>query len=430
MSKALFNIAYTAKTPPAKLKGEARADYIARRSFYDMTAGYNYFVYMLNERKVEKNKDALDYYTRGGTNSGLFNAKGRLSAADAGALKERLKSTDSIIWHGFLSFDEETSKGFTTQEQAIKFMRQSFNAFIDRTHLKRDNIELFAALHTDTAHHHHIHFAFFEKEPKRRDKNGKLGYTKVGSFEQKAIDNYLVAANMHLDENAYEYYSARDRAMESLKSIKLSALSEEKALRQKLSELARILPQEGRLQYNAEQIAPFHKDIDAAVNLLICSNPAALSAHTEMQRQFALKEAEVLRLAQENGLSYVNNRRLTKAQMQELFVNGQAKNITQEGIKLDNIDYIAKLRLDYQARLGNYVLGLVKSMHKEYRQPRRAKVNDLHLKIRSRRRGRGAREILHNVLKSLDTTMHGISRDFTKSLKQIEHEIQYEVAHG
>ena len=42
--KAIFNIGYTTATPPASYTGERRADYIAKRNFYNLTADYNVYL--------------------------------------------------------------------------------------------------------------------------------------------------------------------------------------------------------------------------------------------------------------------------------------------------------------------------------------------------------------------------------------------------
>ena len=207
MPKAIFNITYTCPTPPAKYKGERRAEYIAERHFYNMTGKYNYLVYTQNGNKVVKNATADRYFTRTGT--GVFDGKGKeYTPEEIKELKAKLKSSKSIIWHGFISFDQETSKMMTSEEQAQKFIKQTFGGFLERTHLRKDNVQMFCSLHVDKPTHHHIHFAFFEKEPVRRDKNGVLGYTKIGKISPIAIDNYLVSMNMHLDEKGYEYYTA------------------------------------------------------------------------------------------------------------------------------------------------------------------------------------------------------------------------------
>ena len=130
--KAVFNIGFTLAAPPASYTGQRRAEHIAERNFYNLTADYNYFTYTLNGQKVSKNANAEEYFTRSGTNTGLFNMDGPIDEEKKDELKVRLKDTGSTIWHGFISFDDETSRGFTNQENCVKFMRQTFGSFLER----------------------------------------------------------------------------------------------------------------------------------------------------------------------------------------------------------------------------------------------------------------------------------------------------------
>ena len=58
MSKVVFNITYTAANPPKYMVGNKRAEYMAQRNFYNLTADYNYFSYILNHKKIKKNSTA------------------------------------------------------------------------------------------------------------------------------------------------------------------------------------------------------------------------------------------------------------------------------------------------------------------------------------------------------------------------------------
>lgn len=301
MLKAFFNIGFTLPEPPKKVSGKARAEYIARRNFYNLTAEYNYFTYTLNGKKVVKNKDAEQYYTRGGA-GGLFNLKGTISEDEVREIKAQLKESRSIIWHGIISFDDDTSKGFETQENAVKFLNQTFNAFIDRTQLNRNNICVYASLHKDTDHRH-IHFAFFEKEPLHQYKDGTIDYTRRGTISQRAIDNYLVSANMHLSEHGDEYYSARDRALDRLKELRRQGFDKraQREVRTALTALALNLPEKGRLQYNSKNMEQYRPMIDRVVDLVVQSDPEAKTNHIAMMKEFARVQDEVRTLAQDNS---------------------------------------------------------------------------------------------------------------------------------
>ena len=428
MPKALFNIAYTLPSAPSYMKGNARAEYQARRSFYDLTAQYNFFSYVLNGKKIARNANAEEYYTRGGTNGGLFNLDGAMSEGQVAEMKKRLESSKSVIWHGFISFDEETSRGFQTQENAVKFMRQTFGSFLERTHLNPKNIELYAALHLDKEHHHHIHFAFFEREPKHRDKNGVLGYTHRGKFDARAIDNYLVSANMHLSENGYEYYTARDRAMSRLRETRKEIGNSVKNadLRLALSDLRSKLPKEGRLQYNAAQMKELRPDIDRVAELLIASDPAANAAHKEMLVQLARVKEEVIELVKDNKLAYSDDRRMSKQELATAMSGDSSMSL--KFVDLKNVDYFERLQADYRARVGNVVLGVCKDLSRNDYQDRCRKhnINDRSMKINAKHRWRRRESLLQNAVRILAEVDKQQPANFIKTVQEIEREQEME----
>lgn len=428
MPKALFNIAYTLPSAPSYMKGNARAEYQARRSFYDLTAQYNFFSYVLNGKKIARNANAEEYYTRGGTNGGLFNLDGAMSEGQVAEMKKRLESSKSVIWHGFISFDEETSRGFQTQENAVKFMRQTFGSFLERTHLNPKNIELYAALHLDKEHHHHIHFAFFEREPKHRDKNGVLGYTRRGKFDARAIDNYLVSANMHLSENGYEYYTARDRAMSRLREARKEIGNSVKNadLRLALSDLRSKLPKEGRLQYNAAQMKELRPDIDRVAELLIASDPAANAAHKEMLVQLARVKEEVIELVKDNKLAYSDDRRMSKQELAAAMSGDSSMSL--KFVDLKNVDYFERLQADYRARVGNVVLGVCKDLSRNDYQDRCRKhnINDRSMKINAKHRWRRRESLLQNAVRILAEVDKQQPANFIQTVQEIEREQEME----
>lgn len=428
MPKALFNIAYSLPSAPSYMKGNARAEYQARRSFYDLTAQYNFFSYVLNGKKIARNANAEEYYTRGGTNGGLFNLDGAMSEGQVAEMKKRLESSKSVIWHGFISFDEETSRGFQTQENAVKFMRQTFGSFLERTHLNPKNIELYAALHLDKEHHHHIHFAFFEREPKHRDKNGVLGYTHRGKFDARAIDNYLVSANMHLSENGYEYYTARDRAMSRLREARKEIGNSVKNadLRLALSDLRSKLPKEGRLQYNAAQMKELRPDIDRVAELLITSDPAANAAHKEMLVQLARVKEEVIELVKDNKLAYSDDRRMSKQELAAAMSGDSSMSL--KFVDLKNVDYFERLQADYRARVGNVVLGVCKDLSRNDYQDRCRKhnINDRSMKINAKHRWRRRESLLQNAVRILAEVDKQQPANFIKTVQEIEREQEME----
>lgn len=439
--KAVFNIAYTTAQPPRSYTGNRRAEYMARRQFYDLTAEYNIFDYMQNGEKVVKNANAEHYYTREGTNSGLFNLDGPIGEAKKNEIKARLKDSPSTIWHGFISFDDMTSRGFTTQENCVKFMRQTFGAFLEQAGFKKSNIELFCALHEDTGNRH-IHFSFFEREAVKLDKNGVLGYTRVGKIKQKALDNYLVSANMHLSEHGSEYWSARDEAiaeMHRLHDVKSRtgfidgrASTTSLFINAELNALCAKLPATGRLQYNAKGMEKLRPEIDRVAELLIRSDAGVSEAHGKMLKELARVEAEVKNLAAEAKLGYLQGARMTAADIAAAMGDGPTRNMPMDMRFLDlkNVDYFERLKNDYKARIGNVVLGMCKEIkYSQTHEPRRyAAVNDKHLKIEAKRRRGYRKDLLLSAQCAIGVVCRMESANFLKTLQQHERDIEFENA--
>lgn len=434
MPKAIFNIGYTLPTPPANLKGNARAEYQARRNFYNLTADYNYFSYALNGEKVVKNANAEHYFTRENTNSGLFDFEGAMTDEQKVDLKEMLKDTKSIIWHGFISFDEETSRGFNTQENACKFMRQTFGGFLERAGFKKENIASYFALHNDTDHRH-IHFAFVEKEPKRRDKYGVLGYRRLGKIDAKAIDNYLVSANMYLSEHHDEYYTARDESIAALKTVKENTVRQYNDATQKqninlaLNNLIAKLPETGRLGYHSKNMEKLRPEIDKVTTLLIASDIRAQKAHNQVLLQLKRVQNETEQLVKDNQLLYVNNRRLSKEEIEQL---QSGKSSFAKGVNLENIDYFKQLEESYRGKLGNITIGLCKDLKQKNKyEARRAKVNDKSLKIAAKNRRKHRDSEISGILRAFIATSNKYIRtNFIKTVRENEYEIEREQRYG
>lgn len=294
--------------------------------------------------------------------------------------------------------------------------------------MNKKNIELFAALHTDHPHHNHIHFAFFEKEPKHRDKNGVLSYTKKGNISQKAIDNYMVSANLYLDEHASDYYSARDEAMDNLKGVRtdvVKGIRRDMQLNLAIDNLIAKLPKKGRLQYNSDNMAALRPEIDRVAKLLINSDVRTKESHLDVLKQFARIEHSIQDLVKENKMVYVDNRRLSKDEIKAI-EKDKGQDLT-KSIDISNIDYLPNLKKDYQARVGNIVLGLCKEIVKgDYKERKsKAKVNAGQAKLASRRQHEWRGHLLRNALTAIVLQDERLQMNFLKTVQQIEKEMKY-----
>lgn len=430
--KALFNITYTPVSVSKNISIERQAKFFQERSFYTMTSDYNYFTYTLQGKKCVKNKDANEYFTR--TGSGLFGLNGFYNEQDIEELKSALKKTKSIIWHGFISFDAETSKGFTTEAQAQKLLKQTFGGFLKRAGFAKDNVVVYASLHADKPHHHHIHFAFFEKEPKHIDKNGNVGYRKVGKISPIAIDNYMVSVNMHLDEHSEDYYSARDRAMERLKLIRgevSNGVTAKMTLNNAIDELIKVLPTKGRLSYNSKNMAEIRPQIDNVAKLLTASDAQANFNHKKMLEEFERIKRTTMQIANDNRMIYVDGKRMSGVWIEQNAVDSNG-NIKPEFVDSTNVDYFDQLYDDYKSRIGNIVIGMCKDIKKNclFRtQPNRVRssVNDKKIKIQSDIVNTRKRKAISKTINFLRRQNVGVAQaNFIKTVQQMEEQIKWE----
>ena len=124
--------------------------------------------------------------------TGVFNGDKMLSKEEVAEMKKRLQKNKGNIWHGFISLSEEDSEKIDSPKKCQELVKRAFGAFLKDAGLSAKNVDLMAALHKDRPHHLHIHFCFWEKEPKYKDKDGKLQYRRKGKIEKKAIDNMFV----------------------------------------------------------------------------------------------------------------------------------------------------------------------------------------------------------------------------------------------
>ena len=142
-----------------------------------MSGENNIYKYMTTEGKIygeEATKFTMLEYLQKST--GVFNQNGMLSKEEVKEIKKRAQSGEKNLWHGFISFNEEDSRLIDMPEKCIALVKKTFNQFFKDAGFDPDNMDLVCALHLDKPKHLHIHYLFFEKEPKVKNKRA-AGYT-------------------------------------------------------------------------------------------------------------------------------------------------------------------------------------------------------------------------------------------------------------
>ena len=359
-----------------------------------MTGEKNVFDYITTEGKRTGKRTALEYLQK---NTGVFNDKGMLTQEQVDEMKARLKENKGNIWHGFISLNAVESPKIDTPEKCIELIKRTFPTFLKDAKFRPDNVDLMCALHLDRPHHLHIHFVFWEKEPKFKDsRTGENKYRRSGKIDKKSIDGMVVRLGLFLSDKKEILYKTRDEAIRNLRELlgAKALVCKPDDVKKEILALARDLPKEGRITYGSKDMEPFRDRVDKIVQMLLATDARARRANRRFYRALAGREREIKSHSQ---------------------------------IDEKNIQVFDEIRADYRRRQGNLVLKLAKFIKPEYYEnTRKRKANDNKLKrslgISRRNTGRAIKKFLS----SFGQECEYIERDFYHRLQEIEEEMERE----
>ena len=409
---------YTPYEMPKGASADEIAKHAGERAFYDMTGADNIFKYITTEGKRTGKFTALEYLQK---NTGVFNDKGMIPQEQVDEMKARLKKNKGHIWHGFISINEEQSHKIDTPEKCIELIKRTFPKFLSDAKFHKDNADLMCALHLDRPHHLHIHFVFWEKEPKYKGKDGTLRFRRHGKIDKKSIDNMFVRLGLYLSDNKDKVYKSRDKAIAELKELLgvRAVMAGDEQIKKEIISLAKDLPKTGRVTYGSKDMEKFRPRIDRIVRLLLGSDVKAMKADKRFYRAVEEREIEVKNIC--GKPTAFSNKNVTAQEMESDLPKYHNE------IDEKNIRVIEELKADYKRRQGNLVLNLCKFIKPEYfERKRKYKPNDNRLK---RSLGMSRRKIdraCKKFFRSFGQESELLERDFTHRLQEIEEEIERE----
>lgn len=407
----IFDLKYTPYEPPIGANDYQRTQHATERAFYDMSGGKNIYDYITTEGKRAGNFTVLEYLQK---NTGVFNQKGMIPEDEVNRMKERARENKGMIWHGFVSFNQHDSEKIDTPEKCIQLVKSTFPTFFKDAELKPDNIDLMCALHLDRPHHLHIHFVFWEKEPKYKGNDGTLEYRKRGKISEKAIDNMFVRLGLFAADQKDTVYKARDEALKTLKGMTAvkRAMHSKEEISDEILSLAKDLPLTGRVSYGSKDMEPFRKRVDKIVRMMLDYDRDAKKADEKFYD--ALEE----------------KRQLVQSICGKDFATSD-KDLPKYHHKIDEskIKIIEKIEEDYKRRQGNLVLNLCKFIKPEYferKEGKKYKTNDDKLKRRLNISKRNVGRRLDRFFLTFGKDSQLLERDFSRRLQEIEEEIEKE----
>lgn len=417
----IFDLKYTPYSLSKKASDYERNKNATERAFFDMSGDKNVYDYITTEGKRVGNKfTALEYLQK---STGVFNQSGMIPQEEVDAMKQRAKANKGNIWHGFISFNEHDSEKINTPDKCIQLVKNIFPTFLRESGLNPDNIDLMCALHLDRPHHLHIHFVFWEKEPKFKEKDGTLGYRKKGKIKEEAIDNMFVRLGLFADDDRDKLHKARDDSLKKLRKMTCvkAAMYSTDEIKQEILSFAKDLPKTGRLSYGSKDMEAYRERVDKIVKMLLDHDKTARKADLRFYEQLEEKRRVVENIC---GKEYALSGANTSPQTIERELPKYHHKIDESHIKI-----IETIEADYKRRQGNLVLNLCKFIKPEYFERdknKRYKANDNKLKRRLSISQRNVKRRLDKFFGSFGRESELIERDFSHRLQDIEKEIERE----
>ncbi len=383
-----------------------------------MSGENNVYKYITTEGKIfgeqAKKFTMLEYLQK---STGVFNQNGMLSKEEVKGMKARAQTGNKNLWHGFISFDEQHSELIDHPEKCIALVKQMFGEFFKDIGLDKDNIDLMCALHLDKPKHLHIHYIFWERAPKVKNKRAAgYIYRVKGKIPLSAIDKMTERLNAWAipDDIAHK----RDEATQELFKHKDFCMAWEKdyATKEILS-LAEKLPRDKPLYYASKDMAPYRADIDFAVQTIIDTDEKVCKAHEAFKAELKRKKVALQSIM---GSYYKSRLEVEKQTMESEPPPCYEK-------YLGNVHTIEKLEWDYKRRMGNILLKKVRYIQNNtyrYDKKRKHKTNDKYIKRNLAISDRIIRRSINGFFDSIAALFTPEVNSHSNRLHEIEEEIK------
>ena len=269
------------------------------RQFYSSNQNHDYVQYV-----ETGSKEKLDYVMYSGNkekSQGVFNEKGLMSKSELKELRNQLRDTESVIWHGVISFTEEFGNTYCdTTEKAIAMMKVEMPKFFKNAKLNPNNIVWYAGLHENTDNKH-IHFSFFEKSPQRIKRGMGKPIFSDGHIKLEAINKVKTSMEIRLLDTPNEIYKNRQLLTHQIKEN----LSNGEFMKQ-VKILIGIVPTSGRISYDSENMRVYRPQINKIISEIIKSDNELYDTYTKFERMLSKRDTEIIKIYSKLNLDYSN----------------------------------------------------------------------------------------------------------------------------
>lgn len=373
--------------------------------------GNTFYKYIMSEGKVSVENTFLNYLQK---NTGVFNLNGLIKAEEVKAMIKRAGENKGNIWHGFISLSKEESPKIDTPEKCMDLIKRTFPSFFRECKISQKNLDFMCALHIDKPEHLHIHFAYWEKEPKFKNKDGNLGYRAKGKIPLQALNNMRVRLDLAIRDDKGNLHKARDNALQRLKEMTYikNFNTTRREIKDEVIALAKALPKDGRLSYGSKDMEPFRGWVDKIVKMILDYDKKARKSNTNFYLELDKRRKVIEQICGKRPQS-----------------NKKGEPVYHNDIDLKDIRIVEDIELEYKRRQGNQIIDLAKRIKPEIyeRNPKvKYKNNDNELKRKLAMSRKKITRHFDNFFKMLGSLQYGLERDFSRRLQEIEEEMKAE----
>lgn len=240
--------------------------------------------------------DILDYATTRKGSQGGFTHEGPLDKEGAEKIKEKLATTKATIYSSVISFSQDFGKDFlTTSEEGREIIEANIAELFKGTQFDINNIDYFAAVHTNTEHHH-IHFIFWEKEPTRINAKGKKCFAKKHNIPKANISMFKAS----ILKNASQYKATHFTLRDEVRNGVVEAIRSNHLLFGHYADLCRDIIENGHFQY-ARLTTEQQRRVSKIVKQIVSGDPACNKKYKDYKKALRDTQLDYIKMIKENG---------------------------------------------------------------------------------------------------------------------------------
>ena len=302
--RIIFNIKYFTADNDSKANSFYRCSgshnivsYLTRDSAQDsLSEADREIVSQMVEISHAPTYDILDYATTRKGSQGGFNHEGVLDKEGTEKIKEKLATTKATIYSTVISFAKDFGSDFlTTSEEGREIIETNIEELFKGTQLDINNIDYFAAVHTNTEHHH-IHFIFWEKEPTNIDAKGNKCFAKKNNIPKSNIEMFKASILKNASQYKATYFTLRDEVRDGT----VAAIRSNHLLFEHYADLCRDIIENGNFQYG-RLTTDQQRRVSKIVKQIISGDPSCDKKYKDYKKALRETQLDYIRMIKENG---------------------------------------------------------------------------------------------------------------------------------